>query len=394
MDRSTEPVPIRVGIIGCGLIAQVMHLPNLRDMPGLFEVGAVCDVAPGPLDFAHRLFPQATRHENWIDLLDHELDAVLVLTPGSHAPMAISAARAGLHVFVEKPMCFSAAEGAEMIAAAEESGVVLMVGYMKRYDPAYLALKRTLDPDEVTFARVTTLECPIDPYALHLQRATPGSVDATVTAELEADDQRRLRAAIPTADPALLRAYRVALLDSMVHELNAVRGLLGEPTELHWARIWDRPMRVALAASFGPGVATFSWIDLPGIARYEQEIALYGPERRNRLVFPSPLLRDYPAELVVEGGDPGGIESWRTIRTVSYEESFKAELLGFHEAASNGSTPRTDGLDAVRDVAFVQAIVRCHLEGVSIPDPTSLESIGLREASAIMGTDPDDDSQR
>ena len=49
----------------------------------------------------------------------------------------MAAAQAGLHVFVEKPMCFSAAEGRAMVAAAEQAGVTLMVGYPKRYDPAF-----------------------------------------------------------------------------------------------------------------------------------------------------------------------------------------------------------------------------------------------------------------
>jgi predicted dehydrogenase len=46
-----------------------------------------------------------------------------VLTSGNHAPIAVAAAQAGLHVFTEKPMCFSAAEGREMVAAAEQAGV-------------------------------------------------------------------------------------------------------------------------------------------------------------------------------------------------------------------------------------------------------------------------------
>ena len=70
-------------------------------------------------------------------MLRQPLDAVLVLTSGSHAPIAVAAAQAGLHVLVEKPMCFSAAEGAGMVAAAEQAGVTLMVAYPKRYDPAY-----------------------------------------------------------------------------------------------------------------------------------------------------------------------------------------------------------------------------------------------------------------
>jgi len=60
-------------------------------------------------------------------LKDDEIDTVFILTSGSHAPIAIAAAKAGKHVLVEKPMCFSVAEGLEMKSAADAAGVTLMV---------------------------------------------------------------------------------------------------------------------------------------------------------------------------------------------------------------------------------------------------------------------------
>ena len=90
-------------MVGCGLVAQVMHLPHLREMPDRFTVAAVCDIAPGALAHAGSMFPDARRHDRWTDVIDDDLDAVLVLTPGSHAPVAIAAAEAGLHVFAENP---------------------------------------------------------------------------------------------------------------------------------------------------------------------------------------------------------------------------------------------------------------------------------------------------
>jgi predicted dehydrogenase len=60
---------------------------------------------------------------DWRDLLGHPLDAVMVLTSGSHAPIAEAGARAGPHVFVEKPMCFSADEGRAMVWAGRRSPI-------------------------------------------------------------------------------------------------------------------------------------------------------------------------------------------------------------------------------------------------------------------------------
>ena len=367
MNRSSSR--LRVGVIGCGLVAQVIHLPHLRDLDDRFEVAAVCDLAPGALEFAGARFPSARRHTGGEEVLG-DVDAVLVLTAGSHAPAAVAAAEAGVHVFVEKPMCFSLEEGEQMIAAARTAGVVLMVGYMKRYDPSYEELQRTLDTGAVTFARITTLESPIEPYALHHRRPAPQALDPEVLARLRADDDRRLRAALDSDDDFLLRAYRTVLLDSMVHELNGVRGLLGEPTALHAARIWGAPSGITVTAAFGDVEAVFAWIDLPGIARYAQDWSFYGPDRRATLEFPSPLLRNEPTRLVLEDGEPGGVASRRSERIVSYEEAFKRELEEFAAAIAERREPRTGGEDGLRDVALCRSIIVAHATGGPVEWPS------------------------
>src|SRR5947209_13763832 len=129
---------LRVGVIGCGLIAQVMHLPHLRELDDRFEITALCDLSTEVLDALGRYYHVEKLFKDWREVVAlPDVDAVLVLTPGSHAPVAIAAAEAGKHVLVEKPMCFTLREADAMIAAAERAGVTLMVAYMKRYDPGY-----------------------------------------------------------------------------------------------------------------------------------------------------------------------------------------------------------------------------------------------------------------
>ena len=122
--RSEPPAPpgarrLRTGVIGTGIIAQLMHLPYLAELAGLFEIAAVCDLAAANAQACAGRYGARTACSDWRDLISQPLDAVLVVTSGSHAPMAIAAAQAGLLVLVEKPMCFSAAGGHEMIEAAE-----------------------------------------------------------------------------------------------------------------------------------------------------------------------------------------------------------------------------------------------------------------------------------
>src|SRR3954447_17155061 len=210
----------RVGVVGCGLIAQVMHLPHLRELADRFAVTALCDLSEQALASGGAMFPDGARLARWQDVIDAQIDAVLVLTPGSHAPIAIAAADSGRHVFVEKPMCLAPPEGEAMLAAAERSGVTLMVGYMKRYDPAYEALAAQLDDGRIVAARITTLESPIEPYAAHHPYIAGDDVAPDVLAALREDDERRVDDALPgVADPLLRRTYRSVLLDSMVHDL-------------------------------------------------------------------------------------------------------------------------------------------------------------------------------
>ena len=352
-----------------------MHLHYLRELADRFEVRAVCDLSEKALGAALEAFPGADALRDWEDLVAEPLDAVMALTPGSHAPIAVAAAEAGLHVFVEKPMCISVEEGREMIAAADHAGVRLMVGYMKRYDPAYERLVGEIAAwDDIRLVRVTTFESALEPYVSHYPMSRAAYVDPGMLAELLADDERRVTAAIETGDPVLRRAYRVVLLDSMVHELNAVRGLLGEPSELRFADVCGDPDGITAIFSFGSTECVFMWVDLPGVARYVQEIGLYAPDRRASLVFPSPFLRNVPTRLVLEGGEAGSASSWETVHTVSYDEAFRRELVEFHASIVEGREPRTPGQDGLRDVALCQAIVRSALDGRPVSSPALVKA--------------------
>jgi len=134
---------IKLGIIGLGGIAQVMHLPYLTGVegggiPGI-EVQAISDIngalakAVGKRYHIQRVFSD---YKNMLKSCD--LDAIAVLTGGAtHAPICIDALNSGMHVFVEKPMCFSSKDAERMIDAAKGNDVILQIGYMKNCDPGH-----------------------------------------------------------------------------------------------------------------------------------------------------------------------------------------------------------------------------------------------------------------
>src|SRR5262245_10515541 len=130
---------LKIGIIGCGAIAQIQYLPLLQALRDDVETWALCDLSRGVMNALGEEYgvPPERRFTDFHDLVAGEVDAVVVCNTGSHAPPTIAAAEAGKHVLVEKPMATTVAEAEAMVAAAERSGTVLMVGYMKRHDPAY-----------------------------------------------------------------------------------------------------------------------------------------------------------------------------------------------------------------------------------------------------------------
>src|SRR5947209_5531238 len=254
----------RVGVVGCGLIAQVMHLPYLAELRDRFEIGALCDISQEVLTACGGRYGVARTFTRWEDLIDEPLDAILVLTPGSHAPIATAAAQAGRHVFCEKPLCLSVAEGRDLIGAAERSGVCLMVGTMKRYDPAYERLRQLVEAlDDVRLVRVTTLESPLAPYVGHYGVRSATDVPKELLERLAADDDARVTTALGNVDDETRSAYRWVLLDCLVHELNALRGVLGEPTAVTHASISMNCVSINMAFDGVP--CPRPWLDLPGI---------------------------------------------------------------------------------------------------------------------------------
>ena len=360
---------LKVGVVGCGLIAQAMHLNYLRELSDRFEIAAIADLSEEVREACARDYGVTKRFATWQELLAEPLDAVLVLTSGSHAPIAIAAAKSGKHVLVEKPMCFSVAEGQAMIDAATGAGVTLMVAYNKRYDPAYIRfVEEARNLRDVRLMRITTLESPIAPYVQQypLHRGAPLPDD--VAQALTEDNQARITAAIGEADPLSRWAYHQVLLDSLVHEFNAMRGVLGEPDRLDFADV--RETGLTTIFTYGATQCVFAWVDLPGIARYEMEFALYTPEKRLTLSFPSPFLRSMPTLLITESGDTESPRSTRTEEITSYKESFKEELIHFHECATTGRQPVTSAADTLRDIALCASVIEVHRSRTPKDRPT------------------------
>ena len=140
---------LRVGIIGCGGIANGKHLPALTRLKDKVELVSFCDIIPEKAALAAKEYGVvgAKTTDDYEKLVsDPALDVVHVLTPNSsHADITIAALEAGKHVMSEKPMAKTAADAKRMLDAKNKSGKKLTVGYQSRHRADSVYLKAAID---------------------------------------------------------------------------------------------------------------------------------------------------------------------------------------------------------------------------------------------------------
>src|SRR5688500_16320560 len=165
----TRRQPLRIGVVGAGGIAQMMHLPTLTERPDLFRVVALADVDEETLTTVGDRYAIPGRFRDAAALVaDREVEAVLLCASGSQKDSALAALAAGKHLFLEKPLGYGPSEAREIARAAERSAGTIMIGYHKRYDPAYLRAREAVRAlDELRYVEVTVLHPDDDAYRRH-----------------------------------------------------------------------------------------------------------------------------------------------------------------------------------------------------------------------------------
>ncbi|HIE29876.1 TPA: Gfo/Idh/MocA family oxidoreductase [Candidatus Poribacteria bacterium] len=127
---------LKVGLLGCGGIAQIAHLPALKKAENV-EFTAICDVAEDLVNLMAKRYEVDAIYTDHRKFLEHaDMDAVLLpVAHAFHAPLSIECMRAGKDMLVEKPMAMTVEECEQMLQVSEETGRQLQIGCMKRYDP-------------------------------------------------------------------------------------------------------------------------------------------------------------------------------------------------------------------------------------------------------------------
>ena len=140
----------KIGVIGLGGVAQLVHLPNLVKLPNV-EVSAVAEINKNRLQTISDKFNIKQKFSNYKDLLEKSnVDAVIIATPTStHKDIAIDCLQAGKDVLVEKPLARTYDEAKQIAEAAKKFKKKLMVGMNLRYRPDTMLLRSFINSNEI-----------------------------------------------------------------------------------------------------------------------------------------------------------------------------------------------------------------------------------------------------
>ena len=331
--------PLRIALIGAGR-AGAVHALNVHGHTAQAEVAAVVDAdAARASALAARVGGPPVFEDLPAALDTTDLDAVVIATPTfTHRDLAVLAASRRLHVFLEKPMALTAGECDDIVDAAAASGVVLQVGFVRRFQSEFSQAKERIEAGEIG-----------EPMVVKSLTRGPGLPP-------------------PWAHDLTLSNGMLAEVNS--HDFDTVRWLVGGEIERVYAEVANRKGERL-------GVTTENFYDNAVVSlRFDNDAigaidgtcpAGYGYDARVEVVGSKGLLvigevSGMPLLTCVDR-ERGGLRPVHKTWPERFSWGYVGEINAFVESARGGHPPRVTGQDGKKAVEAVQAANRSWQEG-------------------------------
>lgn len=367
---------VRVGVIGTGDVAQVIHLPTLQLLSYLFETKAVCDVSKKTADHCASVYniPISTTNPNEI-FHNQEIDAVILLTSDEyHAPYTIAALEAGKSVLVEKPITLSI-QSAQKIIKAEKTapnGARVFVGYMRRYAASFDAFKREIATiPRIHYARVRDI-IGQNSYFIGQSGIKPVKYVDDIPPSASEDRKRRLDQLFteaweqPNADAISEKQkdYCSLLANLGSHGLSLMRESLGGLPEsvlassdnARWyTTMFDYRNRTATKEKFTCLYET----GIDHVPRFDSQVAVFGETKSVTICYDTPFIKGLGITVEIDELNEHGEKAHRSIQT-SYEDAYTRELKEFHACITENKSFKTTATDALEDLKLFNMMLKSH----------------------------------
>jgi len=325
---------VSIGIIGAGRIGKI-HTVNIAWMPNtnLVSIAERKEVIDAIRDFVKKLgTPKVT--ENYQDILNNqEIDAVVICSStDTHSQIIIEAAKAGKHIFCEKPIDHDLSKIDQALKAVKKAGVKFQVGFNRRFDPNFAQVKQTILEGKVG-----------TPHFIHIISRDPVP---------------------PSLD--YLKVSGGIFMDMTIHDFDMVRFLIGSEVEELFVyggvmvdpnigEIGDIDMAL-IVLKFKNGVIGTIDNSRQAVYGYDQRVEVFGSggaiAAENQTPFRTVL------------SDSKGIHTPKPLYFFMnrYAESYRREMEAFIDAIINDTETPVSGIDGRIPVAMALAAQRSYRE--------------------------------
>lgn len=352
---------MRFAVIGCGTIAQIMHIPNLIELPET-ELVALCDPASNvTIELGDRYNVSTEFQYQDVEMLlkeqSDDIDAVIVTTPmHTHTDVVEQTLDVDLHTLVEKPLAVTPEDADRLVKIADETDATAMVAYNRRFELAY---ERFVDE----LANVDRIDS-VTAHAVDadFSRTLPKIYD-TIRPDLSEEfieksntrRQQQCRRAIGAGD-GMADGYDFQI-EHICHDLNVLRDIFGDVDTIEYVDferdgyfgtahlVYEGGERVVLQS--GDSDRHF----------HEQFIRVDSPGAVIQLDFDHPFVRYNGATLSVRSGET---ETADCRYSPTREESFKRELEHFIECVRGEETVETTFAQARDDVILIARLFEAY----------------------------------
>jgi predicted dehydrogenase len=348
---------VRLGYVGCGFMAQKVHIPNFMSIPEC-ELVAVAEARPRLGGMVRDRLRIPTLYSSHQELAaDSDIDAVAVSAGFSlQGDIARDLLAAGKHVFMEKPMAVSVQQGRAIVDAAEASGKTLMVGYMKRYDAGNVLMRDQLrafrengELGDLTYAR---------------NHGFCGDWICNLDTPMDSTDEKMPSA--PALTPEWLPQEWVnpylGYLQQYTHNVNLLRYFLDAGDDV----------RVRVVDLDDDGYTGITVFDMAGtrVVLETGSVSHYRWDEHTQVYFrhgwvhtwaPPLLLKNTPAEVEIYRGGEEQVVS-RPVAKPRWTWAYKREAEHFIERVATGEGVDSSGADTLTDVRLFEDIYRAFLE--------------------------------
>jgi predicted dehydrogenase len=322
---------VRVGVVGVGYWGS-KQLRVMRSTPGVERVVAIDARLPLLSGMAH-LLATGDGFTSLEAALPH-IDAVVIATPpAGHVPLGLEAIRAGKHVLIEKPLATTAAGAQQLLEAAKDAGVTLMVGHTFEYNGAVWMLRELVQTGELG-----------DLYYLDSSRLNLGLYQSDVNVVLDlAPHDISIANHVLGSTPTSVQAWGSRHVDPVFEDVAFLRlGYDDIGVQAHIHVSWLDPRKVRLVTAVG-----------------SKKMAVYDDTNAEERI----RIHD---KAVLPGDDDATTGSRRlryhhgpvTSPVVAFDEPLAVQARHFVDCLSTGTQPRTDGANGLAVVQVIEAAQR------------------------------------